>query len=55
MLSARLLVVRNLSFYPIDLQLDADEAQRYASDLGRLDCTGRRIPGFVQEDLGETD
>ena len=28
--------LRNLSFYPIDLQLDADQAQRYASDLGML-------------------
>ena len=27
---------RNLAFYPIDLQLDADYAQRYASDLGML-------------------
>ena len=27
---------RNLAFYPIDLQLDADHAQRYASDLGML-------------------
>ncbi|CAL1169330.1 unnamed protein product [Cladocopium goreaui] len=26
----------NLAFYPIDLQLDADHAQRYASDLGML-------------------